>query len=142
MKIEPLDLPQIAIENRKELPPIPGVYFVIHGSKVIYIGESGNLYLRWKNHHRIKYILSEYPGSTLAWLPTGTKEIAREIEQNLIADLKPPLNGNDLSELKRVGLFISEDNYKWIKLEVVKTDQNMSEFVDNLLTKLRTTQSK
>lgn len=81
-------LPQLPFSRRKELPRLPGVYFVLHGGKVIYIGESISI---WKRRGA-----SSAQGNNLephvAWLVIREKRVRRLVERALIRRRKPWLN--------------------------------------------------
>jgi DNA-binding Xre family transcriptional regulator len=47
----------LPISERKNLPETSGLYFVISGEEIIYIGVSINLKQRWLTHHKLKTIL-------------------------------------------------------------------------------------
>jgi hypothetical protein len=90
---EVLALPFVTWETRKTLPDVPGLYFVISGEWVIYVGKSErSIRSRWIQraerrrmlvfgHFRIAYMAIEDP-STIG---------AREIEA--IRAFSPPING-------------------------------------------------
>ncbi|MCC5612198.1 GIY-YIG nuclease family protein [Nostoc sp. CHAB 5834] len=55
--VNPLALPSILLEQRKQLPECTAIYFAIDvNDKIQYIGKSNNLRNRWKNHHREKLL--------------------------------------------------------------------------------------
>ncbi len=90
--INPLTLPSVPLEQRSLLPQIPCIYFAIDSEGVVqYIGQSGNLQLRWEYHHRQKQ-LELIDGIAIAWLTIDSPELLIEIEAALINWFNPPLN--------------------------------------------------
>lgn len=66
--IDPLTLPSLSLSQRKQLPSVCAVYFVLHKDEIIYIGKSNTLMQRRSAHHRLKE-LNSLPGEVrIAWL--------------------------------------------------------------------------
>lgn len=89
-----LDLQKVAIADIKQLPSIPGVYFVVnqHG-ETLYVGQSVNIKYRWHgSHHRHVDIAKEEAGVFVAWVACNKDELV-EKERYFIETLKPSLNG-------------------------------------------------
>jgi hypothetical protein len=63
-----------------------GVYFLVGGDKVIYVGQSVNVYARIAQHHDKAF-------DSFAFIPCG-KEMLDSLESLYIHVLRPPLNGN------------------------------------------------
>ncbi len=61
-------LPSLTLTDRRPLPSCAAVYLVIDGDVVIYIGQSTNLILRWRRHHKLNQINSRGTDIRLAWL--------------------------------------------------------------------------
>ncbi len=95
-----LRLPSVAIEDRDLLPKASGVYAVMRGDGVIYIGSSvRSLRVRWTSHHLDKHFQAT---DRIAWL--RVKINPREVEQEWIRDLRPRLNrGIDNVNLEYIG---------------------------------------
>jgi DNA-binding XRE family transcriptional regulator len=90
--INPLTLPSVPLEMRSLLPQTPCIYFAIDSQGMVqYIGQSGNLQLRWECHHRQKQ-LELVDGITIAWLTIDSPQLLIEIEAALINWFNPPLN--------------------------------------------------
>ena len=47
-EINPLSLPSLPLALRRQLPNCAGVYLVLEGKTVIYVGQSASLILRWE----------------------------------------------------------------------------------------------
>ena len=94
--IDPLKLPTISLSQRKHLPPVCAVYFVLHENEVVYIGRSNVLKQRWESHHRLKEFNS-LPGEVrVAWLICDSPEFMDELEKLMIAQFKPWMNGSSV----------------------------------------------
>ena len=63
-----------------------GVYFLIGGNKVVYVGQSVNVYTRVSEHHDKLF-------DSFAFIPCE-REMLNTLESLYIHVLRPPLNGN------------------------------------------------
>lgn len=85
-------LPSVPLINRKQLPPILGIYFAIDSLGVVqYIGQSINIRNRWVNHHR-QSELKVVGNVSIAYLEVSEPSLLSEIEWALIEYFNPPLN--------------------------------------------------
>jgi len=85
-------LPSVRIEDKKQLPSTPCIYFAIDSQGVIqYIGKSVNPAQRWVKHHRYAR-LAGMDSVKIAYL-TLDSELLLEVEAALIKWFDPPLNG-------------------------------------------------
>lgn len=93
-------LPSVPLARKGHLPKTPGVYYARQWfcpwGRVLYVGESGNLYLRWNSrqygkHHKFDE-LKRYPGVRLYYQVCRDKLDAQRLEAYDIADLDPLLN--------------------------------------------------
>lgn len=91
-QVNPWALPSTSIADLALLPDCAAIYFVIQGSTIIYIGKAVRLATRWKRHHRLEQVRSEYPGSCVAWLELTRRDPLEQIEKALILRLNPKLN--------------------------------------------------
>lgn len=90
--IDPLNLPSLPLESRKDLPNCQGIYFVISSQGLIqYIGRTNNLKKRWQKHHRLSQ-LEKYLDVKIAWLEVSDCSLLPLIEKALIEWFKPYLN--------------------------------------------------
>jgi hypothetical protein len=90
--INPLTLPSVPLENRKQLPETPSIYFAIDSLGTIqYIGRSKNLKQRWAGHHHFSD-LNKIGGVKIAWLEVSDESLLDSIEEALIGYFEPPLN--------------------------------------------------
>lgn len=93
----PFELPSVLLSERVELPRLPGVYFVLNSSQLLYIGRSECIRSRWITHgeiHTLKRINGEV---RISWLTYPVEKILDRvalqlIEQALILKFQPPLN--------------------------------------------------
>ena len=94
--IIPAALPSLPLEERKALPATAGIYFVLAGDAVLYIGKATNLYQRWDAHHRLKQ-LNKRGGCRIAWMQVDDAGLLNELEQVCITHFDPVLNGTGVT---------------------------------------------
>jgi DNA-binding Xre family transcriptional regulator len=99
--INPFALPSLSIPDREQLPSVSGIYFVLCGNTVIYVGRARNLQHRWKGaaHHRLSQV-SALGGARIAWL-MAEESICDSIEQACIAYFAPALNQTPVQRTQR-----------------------------------------
>lgn len=103
-------LPSLAFEHRQDLPTIPAIYFVLNAPReVVYIGEAGNLQIRWigKNHHRTPQM--QGGGYRIHWIHASSDPSVRKTyEQQAIAYFRPLWNRTEVpaDEMKEVIRYI------------------------------------
>ena len=87
--IDPLTLPSLSLSQRKQLPSVCAVYFVLQENEVVYIGKSNALMQRRSVHHRLKE-LNSLPGEVrIAWLICDSQQFLDQLEKLMIAHFKP-----------------------------------------------------
>ena len=123
-------LPWVPLEKRSQLPSMPGVYLAIDGDGVVqYVGQAlKSLKTRWAAHHRY-YQMAKTADSRIAYLTVEDCGDLDPIEQKLIAQFKPPMNGNPR---KRKTLPHAQAGIRVIQKKVVFVE------VEDLPTKIRT----
>ena len=92
----------VLLADRSKLPETPGVYAIIKGRKIYYIGFSTNLNQRWrgKKHHR--FAQADALGRPrLHYLPLS-KDNARVAEKILITRHSPPWNYTKVPVVRKV----------------------------------------
>ncbi len=89
-----LSLPWLPLENRTQLPNVPGIYFVLEDERVIYIGLSAKSILRrWWTHPKLKQLKQRTGELKIAWLECRALLLLPVIESALIERFgKPELN--------------------------------------------------
>jgi transcriptional regulator with XRE-family HTH domain len=90
-KINPLELPSLPLEKRQDFPMRPVIYFCIKGDTVLYIGQSQNLYYRWRGHHRYCQLVKE-KNVVVHWLECVDGHKRVKMEKIFIKRYKPSLN--------------------------------------------------
>jgi len=75
----------------KYLPHSPAVYFVFSQTDIIYIGETIDLYNRFKSHDYITHFRL-YEARLITWINVDTHHL-KHIENGFIHRLRPILNG-------------------------------------------------
>ncbi len=86
------ELPWVPLDATAGFPAQPGIYFAIDSQGVVqYVGISGDVRGRWKQHHRYKR-LAQMGGVKIAYLFIDAPELLPDIEDALIEWFNPPLN--------------------------------------------------
>jgi DNA-binding Xre family transcriptional regulator len=90
--INPLALPSVPLEDRRQLPTVPCIYFAIDSQGTVqYIGQTKNPRNRWAQHHRHDQ-LEEMGGVRIAYVHVDV-DLLEPVEAALIDWFNPPLNG-------------------------------------------------
>lgn len=130
-----LTLPSVALPPRLTLPDSPGIYFALGSdNEILYIGRARSLARRWQGSHHRRAELDQIQGVRIAWLCSENVESLRGLEQELIAQFKPRLNGNRVST---GSLFlmcrISTDQKNRIRMAAALTGVSVSRFIREAL---------
>ncbi|MEO0844027.1 MAG: GIY-YIG nuclease family protein [Cyanobacteria bacterium J06643_5] len=83
-EINPLTLPSLSLNERKQLPSCSAIYFVMQGDCVLYIGQTINLAQRWATHNRLKQFAKMVGDIRVAWLECSDTNLLRKVEAALI----------------------------------------------------------
>lgn len=102
--INPLELPSLPLESRRELSPCPAIYFVLKGEQVLYIGRTVNLNKRWRKHAKLRQLKSYTGHIHIAWLECNDISLLSSIEIALINFFQPELNGHSPNPNERIAL--------------------------------------
>ena len=89
------ELPSVVWKDRKKLPKIQCVYFVLDGSRRLkYIGMTVDLQRRFAGHDKYQFFLRVIPYMQIAWIDTPGLSDAemKGLEIKLIKHFQPPLN--------------------------------------------------
>ena len=90
-----LALPAVDIHDRESMPRSPAVYFVVAEDRILYVGGTKNLFVRWKYPHvHHKHELISNANARLSWLEVDTPVAAFELEEVLTRYLQPELNNS------------------------------------------------
>lgn len=92
-RIESNRLTQVPLLHLDELPAISGLYFATTDEgDILYIGKANDLTQRCKisQHHKLPLAIER--GATVLQVARVNDGLAWAVEQNLIAELAPPLN--------------------------------------------------
>jgi excinuclease UvrABC nuclease subunit len=83
-EIDLKQLPSILLEDRKSLPNLIAVYFVLDDNdNVLYIGQAKNVRNRWLGHHKTNQ-LTKLQNVKIAYLAVDKEELLYEIEKACI----------------------------------------------------------
>jgi hypothetical protein len=89
--LNPFTLPYVDLDDKTDLPSSPGLYFVIDGEALLYIGRSKDLNQRWKGHHRYKQIKATAKNPQIAFLDCDDETLLW-VERDVINRFNPALN--------------------------------------------------
>lgn len=120
--INPYSLPYVDFGNLNSLPETSAIYFVLADEVVLYVGKAVNLKLRWRNHHR-RAQLKKYQKVKISWFEYIHLDSLVELENLLIRELKPKLNGTYVDEA-----FVSKPkrmSWEERNLEIEKLSQQL-----------------
>lgn len=132
-------LPKIAVEARRDLPESPGIYFVLEGKIVRYIGRSMNLHGRWKVHHRLRDYCEK--GMEIAWLAFSNTDLLEKIEQACIDFFHPQDNSTPITRSPnattytevKMTVFVHLDTRRWLKDAARRANTNSSAYIRGLI---------
>lgn len=100
--IDLAQLPSLLLVERAQLPKESGIYFVLEGALVRYVGRTNCLRQRWAAHHRFEsYHRQE--GLRIAWLTVSDTTLLPLIEDACIAFFHPRDNNTVIQhQIERV----------------------------------------
>lgn len=89
-------LPSLPLFEKSHLPPLPGLYYVVSGTKVLYVGKAVSIRLRWNSsrygdHHKLAEI-QRYPDARIYWRTVQGERLRSHLEALEIRRCKPLLN--------------------------------------------------
>lgn len=85
-------LPWVNLEDKRELPKKPCIYFVLDSSdSILYVGKSINVFQRWVNHEIVQKI-PDLAGIRIVYLYVEDFDLLSPIEEALIEWFNPLLN--------------------------------------------------
>lgn len=89
---------RFAIYATDDLPPVSGVYFVMAGRSIVYVGSARNIYARWLDHHVVQRLVRYFRGHFLK-LDIRVVECTeyRSVERWVIDHYSPCMNRRGLS---------------------------------------------
>lgn len=95
--INPFQLPYVEFSEKTQLPEKSGLYFVIDGDQILYVGKTIHFKRRWAGHHRYAQIKAMAKNPVIAWLDVEDTRLL-DAESELIARFKPKLNWTRVSQ--------------------------------------------
>jgi hypothetical protein len=90
-----MEVREIPLGSVKDLPSVAGVYWVLAGESVLYVGQSANLRQRWVSHHRM-IDMRRLEADRIRWLLVSAESLV-DAERRVIDELQPVLNGRKRS---------------------------------------------
>lgn len=79
--------------DRKHLPEVSAVYFLLYGDTILYVGSTGNLLRRWGSHGLNRTVAREFSEARIGWQIIQSDNL-RAVERDYIKTLSPALNGH------------------------------------------------
>ena len=133
-------LPSIDLSDRKHLPGVSAVYFVIEEGVVIYVGASENLLRRWRSHNKLEQLEGRPGQIKIAWLECPAASIVTTIEDAMIKLFQPELNlyGSTRPEVVNARYLYGEKKQR-VQIMLTKT---ASEMLDRLAEEAGVTRSE
>jgi hypothetical protein len=98
--VNPLGLSYLNLEDKKRLPNIPAIYFVIEQKRIIYVGKAERSAFRWISHH-IHSKIESRTSVRIYWLEIKDVKKLQEVEKYFIALYEPELNYIGLGRKKK-----------------------------------------
>jgi len=90
---EILGLEHVSFYRRSCMPKEQGIYFVVAGGRLVYVGQTNNLRHRWDRHHLLRTLSIVREQIEIYWkLFDGSPNQRMEIERSLIQKYRPILN--------------------------------------------------
>ncbi|PSM49732.1 excinuclease ABC subunit C [Chroococcidiopsis sp. CCALA 051] len=90
------ELPSVYLLNKDNLPSCAAIYFVSDSTgQILYIGRTGNLVSRWREHHRFRQLkkLNRKNQVSISWLRCNNDiNTLSNLETEFLELYKPPLN--------------------------------------------------
>lgn len=112
--IDPCSLPSLPLAEKRQLPTVPGIYFLMDGNKPLYIGKAKNLKQRWVRHHRAEQASQVATEPRIAWLQCDLALLS-ELEPLLQEQFKPKLNNTKQSKENELRAYVSRNLKSMIK---------------------------
>ena len=132
--IDPFKLPTIPLSQRKHLPSVCAVYFVLHDNKVVYVGKATVLRQRWDSHHRIKEFKNLPREVRIAWLICDSPELIDELEKSIIARFQPSMNGSKVEyATPRKTIYLEPKTLEALKQRANKEKRTVSNLCNLLI---------
>jgi len=141
-EVNPLDLPSLPLSDKSELPDCPLIYFVSDGSRVLYIGKSVRGRSRWITHHRYRQVLAMCAYPRLSWLEVNDPKSLRKIEESMIYQFDPILNGGRVpktlqrkADKGRIAVYFEPEVRQVLEKLAEKEDRSASNMVKCMVEK-------
>lgn len=82
-------LPSVHVNERRSLPTISAIYFVLRGDVCVYVGRTRNLKARWANHNKLPDAIEA--NALIAWMPAEVGNLV-DFEGRAIEHFAPDWN--------------------------------------------------
>ncbi len=136
--IDPFQLPSLPLLDRRGLPNCSAIYFALAGERILYIGRTANLTLRWATHHQWKNLVGIGADVRIAWLECSDIELLPDLESALIREFQPELNRTRASRIesgtkKSFSVTLPMEACEALKKWAESKDWNVSQAARNLI---------
>lgn len=84
-------LPCVTWPDRVLMPDSPGLYFVLVGTEVLYVGKSGCLRKRW-HQYPLRRLFERAGPFAIAWVEISDPEVLTVTEKGSVRALRPAFN--------------------------------------------------
>jgi len=122
--IDVKNLESVPFENRGKLPNISGIYFVIQGAEILYIGKAISIARRWIGHH-VKWKIQKLPGVRIAWHPTCQQDLDT-VERDAINHFNPSLNGTRYNIVRMKPIVLEIKKSLLIEIDAARAKEGMN----------------
>lgn len=90
--VDLLALPSLLLVERRQLPSLSAVYFVLDGIRILDIGKSTNLAQKWKAYRGLRQLKDRCGSIRIAWLECDDTRLLSKLESALIDYFKPEIS--------------------------------------------------
>ncbi len=115
--IDLIALPSLALDERRDLPDMAAIYFVLAGDTVLYVGQSISLQQRWVAHHRLSQ-LNVHGGCRIAWMQVDDVSLLDGLERACIEHFCPTLNNTTVASEDAENLIVTVRLPRWMRDEL------------------------
>lgn len=126
-------LPSLPITEKGSLPEVSAIYLVWSSNKLLYIGKTSNLKVRFFRHHRLASFLEAGNDVRIGWFQVDLNELP-SLEGELIELLEPDLNEQIPGQVTKVISFrLDDDEFRALQLLKSPDDISLSQTAARLL---------
>lgn len=135
MNVQLRSLPSVLFDERTLLPDVMAVYVVTdHAGKVLYVGSTESLRVRWKSHHR-RFQFKRIGQARIHWFLVDDATVLRSLESEWINLLTPSLNRQPVTDAQAVMIatLVSTETKQVLEYMARVEDRSVSKIVKKLV---------